>query len=150
MARLLECSLAALPTSGSTIDSMDSVTLLPSVVVLSTLGAVVMSPPSSPSFFSDNDSLTSPSESGGGSPAMDINGYRRSRHRIKYLNVLDIMFVTLSPDQGSFLTSESIKLTFLKGLCITIMKSNKITNALGYTGDTDSFLFLKTHLVFSI
>ena len=78
MARLLECSLAALPTSGSTIDSMDSVTLFPSVVstvvVLSSLGAVVMSPPSSPSFFSDNDSLTSPSESVGGSPAMDING----------------------------------------------------------------------------
>ena len=78
MARLLECSLAALPTSGSTIDSMDSVTLFPSVVstvvVLSSLGAVVTSPPSSPSFFSDNDSLTSPSESGGGSPAMDING----------------------------------------------------------------------------
>ena len=56
MARLLECSLAALPTSGSTIDSMDSVTLLFSlsadstVVVFSSLGAEVIS--LSPSFFS--------------------------------------------------------------------------------------------------
>lgn len=75
IARLLECSLAALPTSGSTIDSMDSVTLAESaVVVLSSLGATVISPPFSPSFFSDKDSLTSPSESGGGSPAIDMNG----------------------------------------------------------------------------